>query len=108
MKTSPFRPSTKRSASRAAKTRKADEASNSVGPSRSLYSEAEEWLCDRIIGIGGETESLMSSVLPDSPEHHLEESITFHPSSQIPLDDKEEDKCVLAASGKTSSYLHFS
>nr|XP_017514569.2 MAP7 domain-containing protein 3 isoform X2 [Manis javanica] len=92
------RPSTKRSASRAAKTRKADEASNSVGPSRSLYSEAEEWLCDRIIGIGGETESLMSSVLPDSPEHHLEESITFHPSSQIPLDDKEEDKCVLAAS----------
>ncbi|XP_057351883.1 MAP7 domain-containing protein 3 isoform X2 [Manis pentadactyla] len=92
------RPSTKRSASQAAKTREADEASNSVGPSRSLSSEAEEWLCDRIIGIASETESLMSSVLPDSPEHHLEESITFHPSPQIPLDDKEEDKCVPAAS----------
>ncbi|KAK2495038.1 hypothetical protein MC885_008533, partial [Smutsia gigantea] len=92
------RPSTKRSASRAAKTKKADEASSTVGPSKSLHSEAEEWLCDRIIDIGSETESLTSSVPPDSPEHHLEESITFHPSPQTPLDDKEEDRCAPAAS----------
>uniref|UniRef100_A0A8I3Q678 MAP7 domain containing 3 n=2 Tax=Canis lupus familiaris TaxID=9615 RepID=A0A8I3Q678_CANLF len=83
------RSSTKRMTSRAAKTRKASENCNTVGPSKSLYPEAQEWICDKIIDIRNEAEPLMSSIPPDSRKYHLKGSMTFHQSPQLPLDDKK-------------------
>uniref|UniRef100_A0A452QD05 MAP7 domain containing 3 n=1 Tax=Ursus americanus TaxID=9643 RepID=A0A452QD05_URSAM len=99
------RSSTKRMTSRAAKTRKASETCNTVGPSKSLYPEAQEWICDKIIAIRNEAESLMSSIPPDSRKYHLKGSMTFHQSPPVPLDDKK-NKSVPAPSGKASSYLY--
>ncbi|XP_040483697.1 MAP7 domain-containing protein 3 isoform X5 [Ursus maritimus] len=91
------RSSTKRMTSRAAKTRKASETCNTVGPSKSLYPEAQEWICDKIIAIRNEAESLMSSIPPDSRKYHLKGSMTFHQSPPVPLDDKK-NKSVPAPS----------
>nr|XP_025843622.1 MAP7 domain-containing protein 3 isoform X5 [Vulpes vulpes] len=99
------RSSTKRMTSRAAKTRKASENCNTVGPSKSLYPEAQEWICDKIIDIRNEAEPLMSSIPPDSRKYHLKGSMTFHQSPQLPLDDKK-NKSVPAPPGKASSYFH--
>lgn len=100
-----FRSSTQRMTSRAAKTRKASETCNTVGPSKSLYPEAQEWICDKIIAIRNEAESLMSSIPPDSRKYHLKGSMTFHQSPPVPLDDRK-NKSVPAPSGKASSYLY--
>ncbi|XP_045660772.1 MAP7 domain-containing protein 3 isoform X1 [Ursus americanus] len=91
------RSSTKRMTSRAAKTRKASETCNTVGPSKSLYPEAQEWICDKIIAIRNEAESLMSSIPPDGRKYHLKGSMTFHQSPPVPLDDKK-NKSVPAPS----------
>ncbi|XP_042829997.1 MAP7 domain-containing protein 3 isoform X6 [Panthera tigris] len=87
------RPSSKRMSSRATKTRKASETSNTVGPNKSVHPEAQEWICDKTVDIRDEAESLMSSIPPDSRKYHLKGSITFHQSPQMPLDDKK-NKCV--------------
>ncbi|XP_047571845.1 MAP7 domain-containing protein 3 isoform X3 [Lutra lutra] len=83
------RSSTKRMTSHAANTRKASETCNTVGPSKSLDPEAQEWICDKIIDIRNEAESLMSSTPPDSRKYHLKGSMTFHQSPPLPLDDKK-------------------
>ncbi|XP_044767851.1 MAP7 domain-containing protein 3 [Neomonachus schauinslandi] len=83
------RSSSKRMTSRAAKTRKASETCNTVGPSKSLYPEAQEWICDKIIDIRNEAESLMSSIPPDSRKYHLKGSMTFHQSPPLPLHNKK-------------------
>uniref|UniRef100_A0A8C7A251 MAP7 domain-containing protein 3 n=1 Tax=Neovison vison TaxID=452646 RepID=A0A8C7A251_NEOVI len=80
---------TKRMTSRAANTRKASETCSTVGPSKSLDPEAQEWICDKIIDIRNEAESLMSSTPPDSRKYHLKGSMTFHQSPPLPLDDKK-------------------
>uniref|UniRef100_A0A8C9D479 MAP7 domain containing 3 n=1 Tax=Panthera leo TaxID=9689 RepID=A0A8C9D479_PANLE len=99
------RPSSKRMSSRATKTRKASETSNTVGPNKSVHPEAQEWICDKTVDIRDEAESLMSSIPPDSRKYHLKGSITFHQSPQMPLDDKK-NKCVPLLLGKASSCLH--
>ncbi|XP_077920769.1 MAP7 domain-containing protein 3 isoform X7 [Halichoerus grypus] len=83
------RSSSKRMTSRAAKTRKASETCNTVGPSKSLYPEAQEWICDKIIDIRNEAESLLSSIPPDSRKYHLKGSMTFHQSPPLPLHNKK-------------------
>nr|XP_045739096.1 MAP7 domain-containing protein 3 isoform X5 [Mirounga angustirostris] len=83
------RSSSKRMTSRATKTRKASETCNTVGPSKSLYPEAQEWICDKIIDIRNEAESLMSSIPPDSRKYHLKGSMTFHQSPPLPLHNKK-------------------
>ncbi|XP_032697288.1 MAP7 domain-containing protein 3 [Lontra canadensis] len=83
------RSSTKRMTSHAANTRKASETCNTVGPSKSLDPEAQEWICDKITDIRNEAESLMSSTPPDSRKYHLKGSMTFHQSPPLPLDDKK-------------------
>ncbi|XP_059014656.1 MAP7 domain-containing protein 3 isoform X5 [Mustela lutreola] len=82
---------TKRMTSRAANTRKASETCSTVGPSKSLDPEAQEWICDKIIDIRNEAESLMSSTPPDSQKYHPKGSMTFHQSPPLPLDDKKNN-----------------
>ncbi|XP_059241959.1 MAP7 domain-containing protein 3 [Mustela nigripes] len=82
---------TKRMTSRAANTRKASETCSTVGPSKSLDPEAQEWICDKIIDIRNEAESLMSSTPPDSQKYHPKGSRTFHQSPPLPLDDKKNN-----------------
>ncbi|XP_032186338.1 MAP7 domain-containing protein 3 isoform X3 [Mustela erminea] len=82
---------TKRMTSRAANTRKASETCSTVGPSKSLDPEAQEWICDKIIDIRNEAESLMSSTPPDSRKYHPKGSMTFHQSPPLPLDDKKNN-----------------
>ncbi|XP_045851764.1 MAP7 domain-containing protein 3 isoform X8 [Meles meles] len=82
---------TKRMTSHAANTRKASETCNTVGPSKSLDPEAQEWICDKIIDIRNEAESLMSSTPPDSRKYHPKSSMTFHQSPPLPLDDKKNN-----------------
>ena len=100
------RSSTKRTANRAAKTGKA-ETSKTVGPSKSLHSEAQDWVCDKIIDITGEIESPKSSIPPDSRKHHLKGPMASCLSHQPPIDNKKTSKSVSALSGKASSHLHF-
>ncbi|XP_068389595.1 MAP7 domain-containing protein 3 isoform X1 [Eschrichtius robustus] len=91
------RSSTKRTANRAAKTGKA-ETSNTVGPSKSLHSEAQDWVCDKIIDITGEIEPPKSSIPPDSRKHHLKGPMTSCLSHQLPIDNKKTSKSVSALS----------
>ncbi|XP_057394651.1 MAP7 domain-containing protein 3 isoform X3 [Balaenoptera acutorostrata] len=91
------RSSTKRTANRAAKTGKA-ETSNTVGPSKSLHSEAQDWVCDKIIDITGEIESPKSSIPPDSRKHHLKGPMASCLSHQPPIDNKKTSKSVSALS----------
>ncbi|XP_014651687.1 PREDICTED: MAP7 domain-containing protein 3 [Ceratotherium simum simum] len=91
--------STKRMTSRATKTGKAKETSNTVGPSRSLHLPAQEWVGEKI-DIVSMAEPLMSSIPPDSEKHHLKGSMTFHQSPQTPLDSKKRNKSVSAPSDK--------
>ncbi|KAB0404521.1 hypothetical protein E2I00_013182 [Balaenoptera physalus] len=93
------RSSTKRTANRAAKTGKA-ETSNTVGPSKSLHSEAQDWVCDKIIDITGEIEPPKSSIPPDSRKHHLKGPMTSCLSHQLPIDNKKTSKSVSALSVK--------
>ncbi|XP_012391791.1 MAP7 domain-containing protein 3 isoform X1 [Orcinus orca] len=89
------RSSTKRTANRAAKTGKA-ETSNTVGPSKSLHSEAQDWVCDKIIDITSEIEPPKSSIPPDSRKHHLKGPMTSCLSHQPPVDNKKTSKSVSA------------
>ncbi|XP_059766914.1 MAP7 domain-containing protein 3 isoform X2 [Balaenoptera ricei] len=91
------RSSTKRTANRAAKTGKA-ETSNTVGPSKSLHSEAQDWVCDKIIDITGKIEPPKSSIPPDSRKHHLKGPMTSCLSHQLPIDNKKTSKSVSALS----------
>ncbi|XP_059943570.1 MAP7 domain-containing protein 3 isoform X3 [Mesoplodon densirostris] len=91
------RSSTKRTANRAAKTGKA-ETSNTMGPSESLHSEAQDWVCDRIIDITSEVEPPKSSIPPDSRKHHLKGPMTSCLSHQPPIDNKKTSKSVSARS----------
>uniref|UniRef100_A0A671DU72 MAP7 domain containing 3 n=1 Tax=Rhinolophus ferrumequinum TaxID=59479 RepID=A0A671DU72_RHIFE len=106
-KTSLSRLSTKRMTNQAAKTRKTIETSNTMGPSKSVCSGAQGWTYDKILDIESESEPLMSSVLPDSQNHHLKGSTTFHQSPQTTLDSQKRNKSDSAQSGKASSHLHF-
>nr|XP_045370870.1 MAP7 domain-containing protein 3 [Camelus bactrianus] len=87
------RSSTKRTTSRAAKTGKA-KTSNTMGPSKSLRSEAQEWICDKITDITSETEPPMSSIPPDSHERHLKGSVTSCLSAQLAVDNNKRNKSV--------------
>ncbi|XP_073655460.1 MAP7 domain-containing protein 3 isoform X2 [Tursiops truncatus] len=89
------RSSTKRTANRAAKTGKA-ETSNTVGPSKSLHSEAQDWVCDKIIDITSKIEPPKSSIPPDSRKHHLKGPMTSCLSHQPPVDNKKTSKSVSA------------
>ncbi|XP_036696680.1 MAP7 domain-containing protein 3 isoform X7 [Balaenoptera musculus] len=91
------RSSTKRTANRAAKPGKA-ETSNTVGPSKSLHSEAQDWVCDKIIDITGEIEPPKSSIPPDSRKHHLKGPTTSCLSHQLPIENKKTSKSVSALS----------
>eukprot|EP00069_Balaena_mysticetus_P015407 bmy_09191T0 len=97
------RSSTKRTANRAAKTGKA-ETSNTVGPSKSLHSEAQDWVCDKIIDITSEIEPPKSSIPPDSRKHHLKGPMTSCLSHQPPIDNKKTSKSVSARSGEVLVY----
>ncbi|XP_022409962.1 MAP7 domain-containing protein 3 [Delphinapterus leucas] len=88
---------TKRTANRAAKTGKA-ETSNTVGPSKSLHSEARDWVCDKIIDLTSEIEPPKSSIPPDSRKHHLKGPMTSCLSHQPPIDNKKISKSVSALS----------
>ncbi|XP_032475185.1 MAP7 domain-containing protein 3 isoform X2 [Phocoena sinus] len=86
---------TKRTANRAAKTGKA-ETSNTVGPSRSLHSEVQDWVCDKIIDLTSEVEPPRSSIPPDSRKHHLKGPMTSCLSHQPAIDNKKTSKSVSA------------
>ncbi|XP_032974591.1 MAP7 domain-containing protein 3 isoform X6 [Rhinolophus ferrumequinum] len=90
--------STKRMTNQAAKTRKTIETSNTMGPSKSVCSGAQGWTYDKILDIESESEPLMSSVLPDSQNHHLKGSTTFHQSPQTTLDSQKRNKSDSAQS----------
>ncbi|XP_070358273.1 MAP7 domain-containing protein 3 isoform X6 [Equus asinus] len=87
--------STKRTTSRAAKSGKTKEASNTVGASRSFHLQAQEWISEKM-DTRSMTEPLMSTGPPDNQRHHPKGSITFHPSAQRPLEDKKRNKSVSA------------
>ncbi|XP_019523309.1 PREDICTED: MAP7 domain-containing protein 3 isoform X2 [Hipposideros armiger] len=84
--------STKRMTNRTAKTRKTIEASNTMGPPKSLCARAQGWTYDKILDIESESEPLMSSVLPGSHKHHLKGSTTLDKSTQTSLDSHRTDK----------------
>ncbi|XP_039730834.1 MAP7 domain-containing protein 3 isoform X1 [Pteropus medius] len=86
------RPSTKRMTNRAAKTRKTIETSNITESSRTVHSREQVWICENIQDTASETETLISSILPDRPKHHLKSSTTFHQSQQTPLEGKKKSK----------------
>ncbi|XP_046529683.1 MAP7 domain-containing protein 3 isoform X3 [Equus quagga] len=91
--------STKRTTSRAAKSGKTKEASNTVGASRSFHLQAQEWISEKM-DTRSMTEPLMSTGPPDNQRHHPKGSTTFHPSAQRPLEDKKRNKSVSARSHK--------
>ncbi|XP_023380325.1 MAP7 domain-containing protein 3 isoform X4 [Pteropus vampyrus] len=86
------RPSTKRMTNRAAKTRKTIETSNITESSRTVHSREQVWICENIQDTASETETLISSILPDRPKHHPKSSTTFHQSQQTPLEGKKKSK----------------
>ncbi|KAM5196868.1 MAP7 domain-containing protein 3 isoform 11-T11 [Hipposideros larvatus] len=92
--------STKRMTNRTAKTRKTIEASNTMGPPKSLCARAQGWTYDKILDIESESEPLMSSVLPGSHKHHLKGSTTLDKSTQTSLDSHRTDKSDASKSGK--------
>lgn len=92
--------STKRMTNRTAKTRKTIEASNTMGPPKSLCARAQGWTYDKILDIESESEPLMSSVLPGSHKHHLKGSTTLDKSTQTSLDSHRTDKSDSSQSGK--------
>ncbi|XP_023490084.1 MAP7 domain-containing protein 3 isoform X4 [Equus przewalskii] len=91
--------STKRTTSRAAKSGKTKEASNTMGASRSFHLQAREWISEKM-DRRSMTEPLMSTGPPENQRHHPKGSITFHPSAQRPLEDKKRNKSVSARSHK--------
>ncbi|XP_005657982.1 MAP7 domain-containing protein 3 isoform X3 [Sus scrofa] len=98
-RTKSSRSSTKGTTSRAAKTGEAV-ISNTVGPAKSLHSEAQEWICDKIIDITSRTEPPRSRSLPKSQKHHLKGSTTSCLSHQPPIDNTESSTSVPAPSAR--------
>ncbi|XP_012582712.1 PREDICTED: MAP7 domain-containing protein 3 isoform X4 [Condylura cristata] len=82
------RSSTKRMTNRTAKSRKTNKTSKTMGPSRSFHSQAQDWVHDKIVDIGSESEPRVSIIPPHSQKHNLEGSTLSH-QKEVSLDVKK-------------------
>lgn len=95
--------SIKRTSTRTAKTGRAKEVSTTT-QSIPNVNTPQEWICGKIDSSGHNTESPATNDTPDNPTQNSKDSVTSHPSPQMPTDHKKKSNSVPANSDTQTLY----